>query len=237
MPWRAAVSAKTFAWPASSAAEAPTLSHSAKSPAAEIFPLHLLFGHTSVGFVGGKQVRHYAFQTQRRVRPEVRKDAAEIVQAHALAAHARIDLQMHRQGTGWRFRFAGGGFQLFQLPALPNRRRQLKLNRRRGLAGKNSADDQHARLGAERTGRDSFFDRGDAQPARPSLLDSRRAERQRMAISIGLDHGQQLGFVSGHRRQITVVFFQGLSVNLSPTGTHLHGVFQDLSLARNRRTA
>ena len=100
------------------------------------------------------------------------------------------------------------------------------MNGGRGLAGKDAADDQDARLGTQGPRNDALFNAGDAEPFCAGTHDGRGAESERVAVGVGLDDGQQLGVRRGQARKKAEVFFESAGANLNPAGAHWHGGWQ-----------
>ena len=144
------------------------------------------------------------------------------IQAHPLAAHAGVDFQMHGERTSAKARLVRSAFQFVQLPRLPGHGGQVVTHNSLSLAGKNAANHQNPRLGAERAGGYTLLDAANAQPACAGAHHSRSANAERVAIGVGLDDGQQLRMGRGQGREKPVVVFQEAGVNLNPAGAHWH---------------
>ena len=195
----------------------------------------LLLRHLAVGLVGGEEMRHHAFKPQRRAGTEAREDCGELAGPDALAAHAGVDLKMDGQRAGLRAGGARGGLQFVELPELPGDGRELELNGGRGLAGKDAADDEHARVGTQGARDDAFFHAGDAQPPRSGAHHGRSAESERVAVGVGLDDGEQFGVRRGEAGEKAEVFFESAGANLNPAGTRWHGGLQRSVYGKGRR--
>ena len=183
----------------------------------------LLLCCLAVGFVGGEEMRHHAFKAQRRAGTEAREDCGEIAGADALAAHAGVDFKMDGTEPCCEPAARAAARQLVELPRLPCDRSELKLNGGRGLAGKNAADDEHARLGAQGAGDDAFFNTGNAEPFCPCANNGGSAERERVAVGVGFDDGEQFGVRRGEAREKAKVFLESAGANLNPAGACCHG--------------
>ena len=115
------------AWPASSVADAPTLSHSAKRPAAEM-RLMASSRRASCSCVAwpsaSSAAKRCVITPSRRSGepgPKRAKIASEIAGADALAAHAGVDLEMDGHGAGLRSGGACGGEQARRAATAPTR--------------------------------------------------------------------------------------------------------------------
>ena len=86
-------------------------------------------------------------------------------------------IKMNGHGARLRSRGACGGEKFVELPGLPRDGCQLELNGRRGLTGKDAADDEHAGVRAQSAGDDAFFDAGDAGPLCAGAQRRERRER------------------------------------------------------------
>ena len=129
---------------------------------------------------------------------------------------------MDGHGAGLRSRGARGSEKLVELPRLPCDRGELKLNGCRGLAGKDAADDEYARIGAESAGDDALFNTGYAEPLCAGANDRWRAQCKRVSVGVGFDDGQQFGMRRGEAGEKTEVLFEGANANLNPAGARCH---------------
>ena len=168
-------------------------------------------------------MRHHAFKPQRRAGTEAREDCGQITRANALAAHTGVDFKMDRDGALLRARSASSRDQFVELPRLPRDWSELKLNGGRGLAGKDAADDEHACLGAQSAGDDALFNTSNAQPFCAGADHRRSTERERVAVGIGFDDGEEFGVRRGEAREKAKVFLESAGANLNPAGACCHG--------------
>ncbi len=190
----------------------------------------LRLGHRAVRLVRGKQVRHDALKPKCRGRAKPRQSRGKTIRTHALPAHPGIDLQVNRQphslNPSRTIRRMGRTFKLVQLPWLPSHRRKQMLDHRVALPRKDAAHHQHPSLGTQGTRRHTFFNAGDAKPPSPHAHRRRNASGKRMAVSVSLDHGQQLRLPLGKAHEKSIVFFQGTGANLNPAGACWHQAVQ-----------
>ena len=200
--WRAASAASSATVPASSAAEAPTLSqwalargqrgvNGARASRGDSICAAVVF---AAGLVGCVKVRHHRFQGERENRRV--KRASRAGRRSRSAPWRLMPVSISR----WTGMDAGENpcgtrvaLQFVNLPALPDHRCESILKHCRGLSWEHTADDDDARMGAEGARGYAFFHAGDAEPARPGADRGGCAERERVAVGVGLHDGEALG--------------------------------------------
>ena len=128
--------------------------------------LQLIVGYCLIGFVGGEEVGHHAFEAQRRIAMKAREKRRERLQIRTLAAHTRINLEMN--GDGAHISRTGSGFEFIKLPCVPHDRGQFMMQYIFSLSGKRTADDENACVRAKTASLDAFFHAGDAEPLAPA---------------------------------------------------------------------
>jgi len=103
------------------------------------------------------------------------------------------------------------------------------------LACKDAADDQD--LGeaigvrwTKRTRGRALFHAVNPQPARACPHHCRGANRQRMAIGVGLHNGQNFGVGLSQLLEETEIVFEGLGADFNPAGACWNGLVQTTSL-------
>jgi hypothetical protein len=183
--------------------------------------------HHPIALIRGKQMRHHPRQPHSRNPTQTIQNSFELQRPNPLAAHPRIQFQMHRDRPGSNPSRPSRLFQLANLPSLPDHRRQPRSNHRRPLPPEHPANHQNRNI--PKPGRitnqpslDPLLNRSNPQPPRPSPHRRRPANLHRMPISIRLHNRQQL-----HRRrtrstpalprQQPVIPLKSIRRNLNPT--------------------
>ena len=142
--------------------------------------------------------------------------------AHTLSRHTGVDLQVNRQAPRRQPSHPRGGLQHVQLPRLPNHRGQPLVNHYVCFAGKDSRQQQNARLGADGAHRAALFSSGHPQPLSARAGQQRGARQHVMPVGIGFDHRHQISPGAHRMAQLLKVSQQPLTGDLCPNGSGKH---------------
>ena len=149
----------------------------------------LEIGKRLVRFVRLREVRHHAFEQQRFLGANLFDERQRLVPAHAEAAHAGVDFQMHRHA------FAGGGGGAGEFAdgvRFIDADGQVMLHAPRQFGFLPFAQQQQRRGDAGVAERHRLFQRAEAEAPRAFFeRDARHVERA-VAVGLVLHDGQQL---------------------------------------------
>ncbi len=168
-----------------------------------------------VRFVRLREMRHHAFEPQRFLGTNLFDERQRLVPAHAIAAHAGVNFQMHRHP------FAVGGGDLRQLAngmQFVHANGQVVLDAPREFGFLPFAQQQQRRGDARVTKHHRLFERAQAESPRAFLQRNLRHVERAMAVRLVLHDGEQPHIF----RQVTAdelqVAAQPAEVNLGPRG-------------------
>src|SRR5215469_60936 len=171
-------------------------------------------------------MRRYGFEAKGQLVVESRENRRQVVEARALAAHAGVDLKMDGQRSGSDRRGTGGALKLIEMTRVPGKRSEVVRDECVALAREDAADDEDARPRADGAGFNALFNAGDSEPLGTGAHCRGRADRESMAVGIGLHYSQALGVGAGDTAENAVVFLERAGRYFDPAGACWHGGIQ-----------